>query len=101
MARDIDHALTIADPFARRLVIQYLDRRENDLRTLRADHADGDYKSIERKGHNLYGSGSAYGLDRISELGSELELAAKKCNGQYIEELIDTLKTFIRNVRVI
>jgi len=101
MAKDAGNRVNIADPFARRLMVQYLGRREADLQSLRSALASEDFDSIRIKGHNLYGSGSAYGLDRISELGADLERAAKKHDGDHIGQLIDTLETFIRSVRVV
>lgn len=82
-------------------MVRYLGRREADLQSLRSALASQDFDSIRTKGHNLFGSGSAYGLDRISELGADLERAAKKRNAQSIGELIDMLEAFIRNVRVV
>lgn len=101
LVKDADNRVNIADPFARRLMVRYLGRREADLQSLRSALASEDFGSIRRKGHNLFGSGSAYGLDRISELGADLERAAKKQNGDRIGQLIDTLEAFIRNVRVV
>lgn len=96
-----DYRVNVSDPFAKRLMVQYLGRRKADLKILRAALADEDFDDIRKKGHNLFGSGSAYGLDRISELGAHLESAAKKRDGEHIGELIDTLEAFIRDVRVV
>ena len=101
VAKNADNRVTINDPFARRLMVRYLARREQDIARLRADLADTDYLSIEKKGHNLYGSGSAYGLDRISEIGAALEKTASKHNRDAVADLIDALEAFIRSVRVV
>ena len=82
-------------------MVRYLGRREADLQSLRAALASEDFERIRNKGHNLFGSGSAYGLDRVSELGADLERAAKKQNTETIGQLIDMLEAFIRNVRVV
>ena len=78
-------------------MVRYLGRREADLQSLRSVLASEDFERIRKKGHNLFGSCSAYGLDRISELGAGLERAAKKQN----TENIDMLEAFIRTVRVV
>ena len=78
-------------------MVRYLGRREADLQSLRSALASEDFERIRKKGHNLFGSGSAYGLDRISEPGAGLERAAKKQN----TENIDMLEAFIRTVRVV
>lgn len=100
MTKDADNRVVINDPFAKRLMIRYLARRDEDVHSLRAALAVQDFESIEKKGHNLYGSGSAYGLDRVSELGAALEKTARKKNGKAIAELIARLESFIAAVRV-
>jgi HPt (histidine-containing phosphotransfer) domain-containing protein len=39
---------------------------------------ESDYPAISRLGHQLKGSGTSYGFDEFSEIGSALERAAKK-----------------------
>ena len=96
-----DEPVDIADPFAKRLMVRYLGRREADLESLRSALADSDFDRIRIKGHNLYGSGSAYGLDRISELGNSLEAAATAKDPGAIAEQIDALESYVRRLRII
>lgn len=100
MTEDSDSSIEIADPFARRLLTQYLERRRSDLDRLRAALTDSDYASIERTGHNLFGSGAAYGLEPISVLGADLEQAAKYRQPDRIRQLIDQLDNFVTNLTV-
>jgi HPt (histidine-containing phosphotransfer) domain-containing protein len=101
MAKDPHNRAVVQDPFARRLMVRYLARREDDVRLLREALARRDFDSIETKGHKLFGSGSAYGLDRVSELGAALEKTARKKNGDAVAELIERLEAFICSVRVV
>ena len=96
----MDHRIEIADPFARRLLSQYLERRRADLAQLRAELADANYTSIELTGHNLSGSGAAYGLDPVSRLGADLESAARSADPDQIRRIIDQLEDFIAGVVV-
>jgi len=98
---EADNRISVADPFAKRLMVRYLEHREKDLNSLRTALSQADFETIRIKGHNMYGSGSAYGLDRISELGAKLETAARKQNNADISQLIESLEAFIRNVRVV
>lgn len=100
MTERAEFQVNIEDPFARRLIVRYLDHRKSDIESLRQALGDGDYASIRDKGHNLFGSGSAYGLDRVSELGAMLEKAAKKENAGLIAEIIDALESYVDNVTV-
>ena len=95
-----DNRVVISDPFARRLMVRYLRNRQDDIAILRSALANGDFDAIRAKGHNLYGSGSAYGLDAVSKLGAALEKTARNKNGPDIAQLIEKLETFVSNVRV-
>ncbi len=101
MAKRDDNRVLVNDPFARRLMVRYLSHREGDIRSLRSALANDDFESIREKGHNLFGSGSAYGLDTISELGAALEKKARAKDREHIGELIEALEAFVRNVRVV
>lgn len=100
MNYDTDKLIDIKDPFARRLILQYVDRRKADTDYLRSALVNGYFDSIQVTGHNLSGSGSAYGLGRVSELGAGLEKAAKARNTAEISRLIDELDNFVNGLRL-
>jgi CheY-like chemotaxis protein len=60
-----------------KLVPDYLRRKRSDLDLLWKAVEAADYCTICTFGHQLKGSGAAYGLDRFSEIGCALERAAK------------------------
>ncbi|MDH3616555.1 MAG: Hpt domain-containing protein [Gammaproteobacteria bacterium] len=93
--------IEIADPFARRLIGKYLDHRKDDIGKLKSALEDSDFETIRITGHNLYGSGAAYGLDDISWLGESIEHAADARDGPQIERLIGELTDFLRKLRVV
>jgi len=93
-------AIEISDPFARRLLAKYLERRQSDLTRLRKDLAEDNYAAIELNGHNLSGSGAAYGLEEVSILGAKLEEAAKARQAGRVTELVDALEDFLTKVTV-
>ena len=78
---------------------RYLGNRQADLRKLRDALEQGDYASIRTTGHNLHGSGSAYGLERISEIGAGLESAAREQDPRAIRELIRLLESCVRSIQ--
>ena len=79
---------------------RYLKRRESDVPELRRALESSDFETIRTTGHNLFGSGGAYGLDEISALGQRIELAAENRDGPRIEALIGHLECFLRGVKV-
>jgi len=91
----------ITDPFARRLIGKYLDNRKDDIGKLTQALADSDFESIRVTGHNLYGSGAAYGLDRISLIGASIERAADQKDVPEIEGAIKELGLFLKQLKVL
>jgi D-tyrosyl-tRNA(Tyr) deacylase len=61
----------------RALVPAYLEQRQAELVQLAAALASGDLATAQRIGHNLKGTGASYGFPVLSELGLELERAAR------------------------
>lgn len=96
-----DRPIEIADPFARRLMAKYLERRAAEIIELRQALAAGDFQTIAQSGHNLFGSGGAYGLDEISRLGKVLEQAGNDRAADRAGEIINKLEIFIRGVVLI
>jgi HPt (histidine-containing phosphotransfer) domain-containing protein len=88
------------DPFARRLIGKYLSHRKDDIGKLTQALAESDFETIRVTGHNLYGSGAAYGLDQISHFGANFEKAADARNAPEIERLIGELTDFLDRLRV-
>jgi len=92
--------IEITDPFARRLIDKYLSHRKDDIDKLKRALADSDFETIRITGHNLYGSGSAYGLDDISWLGASIENAADAQDEEQLERLFDEMTDFLKKLRV-
>lgn len=100
MSRNKAKPIEIADPFTRRLIGKYLEHRRDDVGKLQRALSDSDFETIRLTGHNLYGSGSAYGLDEISWLGENIERAANAKDGLQIQSLIDEMTDYLKRLRV-
>lgn len=100
MKGDEDNAIAVSDPFARRLMSQYIERRERELKALRASLAEKDFQGIILTAHKLYGSGAAYGLDEITRLGGELEKAAELRELDKVTDLIRELESFVLHLKL-
>ena len=59
-----------------------------------------DFERIRKTGHDLKGSGGAYGLDGLSNLGTALEAAAGKKDGDLIEQLLARLEEKLASVEL-
>ncbi len=100
MNSDKGKTIEIADPFARRLVGKYLENRNDDIAKLTNALGREDFETIRITGHNLLGSGAAYGFDDISTMGADIESAATNRDGPTIERLIGDLQALLRKVTV-
>ena len=100
MGSDSDRPIDISDPFARQLMARYLERRDSDVGRLRDALRETEFETIRVTGHNLFGSGSAYGLDEISRLGERIEKAAERKDAGGIERLIADLETYLRDLKI-
>lgn len=94
------HWVEVEDPCVRQLIQRYLSRREEDLTKLRSFLSGSDFEQIVIQGHNLSGSGAAYGLDQISAIGASLFEAASTQDRAAIIKQIDALEAYVRNVRI-
>lgn len=92
--------IEISDPFARKLVGDYLENRRADIDRLTQALLDSDFESIRITGHNLFGSGAAYGFEAISEMGAGIESAAETRDVPGIERHIAELRDLLGQVRI-
>lgn len=92
--------IEITDPFARRLVGKYLENRNEDIARLTNALGSSDFETIRITGHNLFGSGAAYGFDEISTIGASIESAATDRDVPQIERLIGDLRELLAKITV-
>jgi len=88
------------DPQIADLLPDYIENRHRDVAALRAALPAGDFAALERIGHDMRGSGANYGLARISELGAEIEVAAKNGDGECLARVVDQLATYLEQVQI-
>ncbi len=74
MADDI--VLEIDDPAVLALLPRYLSRRADDILTMRDALARSSFEPIAQLGHRIRGSGAAYGMPLVTQIGRQLERAA-------------------------
>ena len=97
---EVEYRITPTDETGRRLLCRYLERRRTELDDLRRALAAEDFQLIARIGHNLRGSGSAYELVRISQIGGRLEEAAGKLGAPALTGIIADLERFLDSITV-
>lgn len=90
--------ITPSDDAERQLLMRYLDRKQTDLANIEQAIAAGDYEQARRIGHNLAGSGAAYGFVRVSVLGQQIEAAARQRSSADLLDTVAQLREFLEGV---
>ncbi len=94
------YPISASDEPERQLLRRYLARKRDDLARL-AQAIDGaDFETISRIGHNLAGSGAAYGLLRISVIGQQIEAAAERRSLSDASAIVAELDRFLSSILV-
>ncbi len=88
------------DPILRDLLPGYLARRREELATLHDALEREDFEKLRTIGHNLHGSGGAYGLMKVSQFGKELEVAATASDSDAIRATIKKMQAFLKEISI-
>jgi HPt (histidine-containing phosphotransfer) domain-containing protein len=79
------------------LIPQYFELCRRDLESLRIALKARQFDEIRVLGHNLKGSGGAYGFPELSRLGARLESAGKSHDDTTARESVEQLSEFLNN----
>ena len=77
---------------------RYLERRSTDMEVLGKALADKNYLEFNRIGHQIRGNAPSYGFEDLSDVGREIEIAGKNCDGQKAKKAILSLKNWLSKV---
>jgi histidine phosphotransfer protein HptB len=96
-----DRITIVVDEDLSDLVPGFLARKRGELEAMRDSGAPRDYAAVGRTAHRIKGEGSAYGFDRMSEVGREIELAATAQDDGAIASLAAGLLEFLDHVEIV
>ena len=91
----------IVDEELRGLIPAYLENRHAELPRLAEYLARADFAALRNTGHQLAGSGGAYGFARVSELGRAVESAALAGKAAELEKLISELAGYLGDLELV
>jgi hypothetical protein len=77
------------------LRVAYLRRRRTELENLRGAVAAEDWNAFVTAGHNMKGTGAGYGFAELTDLGRNLETAAKGRDLIAMEGLLQRIEEYI------
>lgn len=90
----------IDDPEIAPLVPQFIEHRKAEVTMYREALAEGEIGRIQSSAHKMKGTGRGYGLEVLSRLGGELEVAAHEKDVPRLTALIDELDAYLQRVRI-
>lgn len=79
----------------------YLEKKREEVSILNGLASSGALEEIKRIGHKLAGSGGGYGLDRLSELGRDIEGHAASGDAVSLGADIAALADFLARLEVV
>ena len=82
------------------LIPGFLENRRNDIQLIKDYLELNDFENISGLGHTMKGVGGGYGFDEISEIGWEIEQAAKNHNQEAIEKQVERLQYYLDHVQI-
>ena len=85
----------------RDLVPWFIERRREDVPVLLDALERGDFPGIRTLGHNMKGTGTGYGLARITDIGAAIESAAQEENRTEIRRRVTDLTEYLDRVSII
>ena len=83
------------------LIPEFLEQQKDDVKSMIAACGQGDYETIQRLGHDMKGTGGAYGFDAMSDIGARLEQSAREQNPEEVRQLLEALSTYLERVEVV
>ncbi len=86
------------EPDLAQMVPGYLANRREDLREMPALLAASDFERLAVLGHNIKGSGGAYGFPEISRIGAALEHSAKRADAQGAGAQLAELEDYLSRI---
>ena len=96
-----DRVVVYVDPDLEDLIPMFLENRRRDIDDIKRLLREGNMGEIRRLGHSMKGSGGGYGFGEISEIGRDMEEAAKDGNMEEIEKLNNRLAEYLSVVEVV
>lgn len=78
----------------------FLENRRQDITTLQTLIPAKDYNAIQKIGHRMKGAGASYGLDFVSDVGREIEAAARAESLPDIIHQLNLLEDFLNRVDI-
>ena len=82
------------------MIPDYLEHRKAELLLIHSALEQKDFASLREIGHDIEGTGGAFGFQGIARIGRSLRLAAAEGDHQGVRRLAEELSSYLDRVRV-
>lgn len=82
------------------LIPMFMENRFKDVEEMKSCLLTHDIEKVQFIAHSLKGVGGGYGFDEITNIGRELEQLAKDKKVEKLQELIDKLDHYLKNLSI-
>jgi hypothetical protein len=89
------------DPDIEDLIPMFLENRHGDVEKIKRLLKEENFEEIRKVGHSMRGAGEGYGFDEITEIGREMEAAAKNKDNLEVGKLNMRLAEYLSVVKVV
>lgn len=96
-----DDIVVYVDSDLEDLIPDFMKNRHQDITMISEFLGRDEFDEIKRIGHSMKGSGGGYGFDEITQIGRELEMAAKNNDKANVSRLVNILSEYLSKVKVV
>ena len=97
----VEKILITADSELADLIPDYLDSCREYCREIKMLQLNSDFEGIRSCAHGMKGSGGLYGFQKITEIGTLMEITAKTGNGEGVLQHVAELEWYLARVEVV
>ena len=83
------------------ITVDYVEHRRGDVNSVLAALEQGNYDRIRVLGHNMKGTGAAFGLYDITDIGGSIERAAEDHGPEEVRRLVARLRDYVDCVEIV
>ncbi len=96
-----EEVIAYVDSDLEELVPEFIENRHEDIEKINECLDSNEIGEIQRLGHSMKGSGGGYGFHEITNLGGELEKAAKRGDKDGIDQLNKKLAQYLKVIKIV
>lgn len=79
---------------------KYFERRKTDLQKCNEAITTGDFKFLQKVGHDLKGNALTFGFEPLAAIGESLEIAAIEQNMESIKLNVEKMNSYLNTVSI-